>query len=303
MRTYSTLSLGFLALTACGIQLNEQSQQPLADAGPGGSSDGRTPTPDAAPDAMTPLPTGPFGPATKVMGLSGNLAEDDVTMRLDELEVFIAIVDNGDKDLYTAKRAAVTDPFPTPTKIATFDTADSDSAARLSADALTIYYGTRRGGNSEDVWKSTRATTDSPWGTPTVLPAVNSNTRTDRWYNPCGGRYVMISDRDNQGDYDLYEGVEGQAPTRLPISTNGSSDLSPYLTSDCLTMYWSHDGDIYMASRTTPTGAWTANGKATDLSKDGSNEQDPWMSADRKRMYFASDVDGEYDIYMATRDK
>ena len=27
-------------------------------------------TPDAAPDAMTPLPTGPFGPATKVMGLS-----------------------------------------------------------------------------------------------------------------------------------------------------------------------------------------------------------------------------------------
>lgn len=51
------------------------------------------------------------------------------------------------------------------------------------------------------------------------------------------------------------------------------------------------------------TAAWTANGKATDLSKDGSAEQDPWMSADRKRMYFASNSDGEYDIYMASRDK
>lgn len=303
MRTYSTLSLSFLALTACGIQLNEQQQQPLVDSGPGGGNDGPITTPDAMPDAMKPLPTGPFGTATKVMGLSGNLPEDDVTMRLDELEVIFAIVENNNKDLYTAKRNAVTDAFGTPTKIATLATADSDSAARLSADGLTLYYGTRRGGSSEDVWKSTRATLNDPWGTPTVLPAVNSSNRTDRWYNLCGGRYVMISDRLNADDFDLYEGVEGMAPTRLAISTTGSSDLSPYLTSDCLTMYWSHDGDLYMATRPAVTAAWTANGKATDLSKDGSNEQDPWMSADRKRMYFASDSGGQYDIYMASRDK
>ena len=303
MRTYSTLSFCLLALTACGIQLNEQGNGGV-DAKP--SSDAAVnPRADAAmPDGPAPpLPTGPFGLATKVVGVSlPTVPEDDVTMNAAETEMVFAIVLNGDKDLYTTKRANAQAAWGTVTKITALDADGTDSAARLSSDGLKLYYGGIRGGASEDIWVSTRATTADVWPTPTRMAVVNDNARADRWYNPCGGRYVMISDRATAGDFDLYEGVEGAAPTRLDISTTGVNDISPFLTPDCLIMYWSHDDDIYMTTRTSLTAPWAAGTKALDLSKDGSSEQDTWMSVDRKRMYFASNADGdENDIYMATR--
>lgn len=303
MRTYSTLSFCLLALTACGIQLNEQGNSGV-DAKP--SSDAAVnPMADAAmPDGPAPpLPTGPFGLATKVAGVSlPTVPEDDVTMNAAETEMVFAIVANNDKDLYTTKRANAQAAWGTVTKITALDADGTDSAARLSNDGLKLYYGGIRGGASEDIWVSTRATTGDVWPTPVRMPVVNDNARADRWYNPCGGRYVMISDRANAGDFDLYEGADGAAPTRLAISTTGVNDISPFLTTDCLIMYWSHDDDIYMTTRTSITAPWAPGTKALDLSKDGSSEQDTWMSVDRKRMYFASNADGdENDIYVATR--
>jgi hypothetical protein len=296
------LALVLLSLTACGIQLSEQQAGGGADANP--AADGpATPMADAAmPDGPTLLPAGPFGVATKVLGVStANLPEDDVTMNAAETEMIFAIVSGNDKDLYTTKRASAQVAWGPVTKIAALDANGVSSAARLSSDGLKLYYGGVRSGPSEDIWVSTRATAVDAWGTPTRLPAVNDNARADRWYNPCGGRYVMISDRANQNDFDLYEGVEGAAPTRLDISTTGD-DISPFLTPDCLVMYWSHNDDIYMTTRTSITAPWAPGVKAMDLSKDVSAEQDPWMSVDRRRMYFVSNADGgENDIYMATR--
>jgi hypothetical protein len=302
VRTYSALSFCLLALTACGIQLNEQQANGSVDAKPadGPVTGVDAPLSDAPP---APLPTGPFGPATKVVGVSlPTTPEDDVTMNAAETEMVFAIVVNGDKDLYTTKRASAQAAWGAVTKIAALDADDTDSAARISNDGLKLYYGGVRGGASEDIWVSMRATTADAWGTPTRLAGVNDNARADRWYNPCGGRFVMISDRAVQGDFDLYEAAEGAAPVRLAISTTGANDLSPFLTPDCLVMYWSHNEDIYMTTRTAITAPWAAGVKAMDLSKDGSSEQDPWMSVDRKRMYFASNADGdENDIYVATR--
>ncbi len=297
---YLSLSLGLVA-SACGVQLNEQmpgsnvDAQPGIDAAPGGV--------DAAPadgPVTPPLPTGPFGAPTKVSVIStagGN--EDDATLNADETEMIFAINVNN-KDLYTSKRANAQAAWGAPVALSVLNGAGSDSAARLSADGLTIYYGSERG-NSEDIYFSTRANAAAAWGAPQLMPAVNSTTGDDRWYNPCGGGYVLVSDRLNQGDYDLYEGTNGQAPVRLAISTMVQDDLSPFLTADCLIMYWHHDGDLYKATRTAVGQQWMAAGKATDLSRDGSSEQDPWMSADRRRIYYTSDRDGTWDVFMATR--
>lgn len=280
-------------LAGCGIQLNEKvgGDAAVADSPPQVDA--------AVPDA--PLPTGPFGTPMKILGLSSDaLAEDDITLNRAETEViFAANLANG-KELYTARRANKDAAWGTPAAIPALASAGSDSAGRFSADELAFFYGGVRGGASEDVWVTTRATVDSPWGAPTRLAVVNSNGQ-DRWYNPCGNRYVMVSDRTNAGDFDLYEGVVGAAPTRLSISTAGSGDISPYLTSDCLTLYWSHDADIYLATRATIDAPWQAQGVAADLSTAASNEQDPWMSVDRHRMYFSSNADGEFDLYLATR--
>lgn len=295
-----------LGLTACGVQLNEQ--QPgdasLPDSGmQPPMMDGRVIDPPPPP----PPPTGPFGtPAPITAVASTGAAEDDETLDGTETEMILAIVNGSNsKDLYSTRRASATAAWGPLTRIDILATTGSDSAPRLSADGLALYYGTTRGGSSEDVWRSQRANATAAWGTPTVMPVVNSSGASDRWYTPCGGRYMMISDRVTAGDFDLYEGVEGAAPTRLALSTSGTSDLSPFLTPDCLILYWSRGGDIYMATRTAITEPWQAKGMVMELSgTPTTSEQDPWMSVDRKRMYFASDRDGgEYDIYMATRDK
>lgn len=233
---------------------------------------------------------------------SDGLPEDDVTLNAAETEMILAIV-NGDKSLYTSRRANATAAWSAPARIDILHTTGSDSAARLSADELSLYYGTTRNGASEDIWRSQRDTLTSAWKTPTVVPMVNANNASDRWYQPCGGKYVMISNR-NTDNYDLYEGTEGQAPTRLALSSDGNDDLSPFLTPDCLILYWSTAGELYMATRATMADPWVAKGAAAGLSNANASEQDPWMSVDRKRMYYASNADGnEYDIYMATRDK
>lgn len=299
---YLLLSLG---LAACGVKIDEQTPGvgggdagPDVDGPPSTPIDGRIDAPPA------PLPTGPFTNPTKVIGLSAdNRAEDDVTMNDAETEMVFAILANNNKELYTTKRANAQAAWDPPALIQALSATGTDSAARLSKDGLSLYYGGVRGGNSEDVWVSTRVSLTSPWQTPTRMPVINDNNRADRWYNPCGNRYVMVSDRTNSGDFDLYEGVQGAAPTRLAISTNGSSDISPFLTDDCLIMYWSHDDDLFMATRASIDSPWEAKGPVTELNKAGSAQQDPWMSKDRKRMYYASSEDGESDIYMATRDR
>jgi hypothetical protein len=153
---YLLLSLG---LAACGVKIDEQ--MPGGGGGDAGTDLDGPPSPpmDGRIDAPpVPLPTGPFTNPTKVLGVStAGAAEDDVTMNEEETEMVFAILANGNKELYTTKRANAQAAWDAPTLIAALSATGSDSAARLSSDGLSLYYGGVRGGNSEDVWVSTRA--------------------------------------------------------------------------------------------------------------------------------------------------
>lgn len=295
-----TLLLVTVALGGCGLKLQEQAPQDP------GQPDASTSTPDASPDAQVPL--GNFGTPTKIAGLSlDGAAEDDLTLNGAETELIFAInlgAGNGAKNLYVSARASTAVAWGPPAAIGVLNTADSDSTPRLSADGLTLYYASTRGGASEDVWMSQRAATTAAWGTPSNLSSANSSAQ-DRWYMPCGGKYVVVSDRTASGDLDLYEGTVGQAASRLSISTTGATDTAPFLTADCLTLYWARDSggqrDVVRATRATLTGAWQVQGVVSGVSSATSNEEDPWLSADGRRMYFASNADGELDLYLSTR--
>ena len=260
---------------------------------------------DASPDA--PLVLGNFGAPAKIAGLSlDTAAEDDLTLNATETELIFAInlgAGNGSKNLYVSTRASLQAAWGAPVAIGALNTADSDSTPRLSADGLTLYYATTRGGASEDVWMTQRANATAPWGTPTVISTASSGAN-DRWYAPCGGKYIVASDRTTAGDLDLYEGTLGQAATRLALSSTGT-DTAPFLTADCLTLYWAKDNggqrDIFRATRATATSAWQVVGVVTGVSGSTTNEEDPWMSPDGRRMYFASSADGELDLYLSTR--
>lgn len=257
---------------------------------------------DAAPDGPTPL--GNFGTPMKIPGLSLSTAvEDDVTLNSTETELIFAINLNNEKNLYVSTRANQQAAWSAPTALTVLNGAGNDSAARLSADGLTLYFSTVRNGASEDIWMSQRANLTAPWAAPTAMATVNS-TSIDRWFMPCGGKYIMGSDRTVAGDIDLYEGTMGQAPSRLQLSTTGGVDTAPFLTTDCLTLYWAKDNggqlDIFVATRPTMADPWTVVGAVPIVSTAG-REEDPWLSADGRRLYLASSVDTELDLYVATR--
>ncbi|MBK7539122.1 MAG: PD40 domain-containing protein [Myxococcales bacterium] len=291
------LFLFAVVLCGCGIKLNEQ---PIsADASVDGAAV------DASPDATVPL--GNFNPAAKISGLSLDGAiEDDLTLNTAETELIFAInlgTGNGGKNLYVTTRANQQAAWGTPAEITALNTAGNDSTPRLSADGLTLYYATTRTGTSEDVWMSQRASAAAAWGTPTMI-ATASSTVNDRWYSPCGGKYILASDRAVAGDLDLYEGTLGQAPSRLALSTTGGADTAPFLTPDCLSLYWAKDNagqvDLFLATRASVTSAWQVVG-AVPVVSTAAREEDPWLSADGRRLYFASAADGELDLYLATR--
>lgn len=256
---------------------------------------------DAAPDG--PMPLGNFGTPMKIPGLSlATAVEDDVTLNSTETELIFAINANNDKNLYVSTRANLQAAWSTPTALAALNSTSTEGAARLSADGLTVYFTTGRGGN-EDIWMSQRTSATAPWGAPAALAFANSAT-IDRWFMPCGGKYIMGSDRTVAGDVDLFEGTMGQAPSRLSISTTGGTDTAPFLTPDCLTLYWAKDNggqfDIFVATRASTTTPWTVVGAVPIVSTAG-REEDPWLSPDGRRLYLASSVDTELDLYVATR--
>jgi WD40-like Beta Propeller Repeat len=296
--------LALMLVAACGVKLTEAVAQDDAGVDAASMVDA---APDAPADAPAP-PLGAFGLPSKVVGLATDgAAEDDITLNRGETELLFTInPGGGNKNLYTSRRANTMVAWGPVTAVTAINTNGDDATPRLSSDELTLYFSTNRNGTtSEDIWRTQRENVDAAWGPPDVMPIVNAGDAIDRWYNPCGGRYVIVSNRTNAGDTDLYEGIEGQPPVRLALSVTGANDTSPFLTADCLTMYWARENagkaDLYLATRASLSEPWQALGIASDLSTPASSEFDPWMSADRRRMYFASDADGEFDIYLATR--
>jgi Tol biopolymer transport system component len=294
-----TLLLLSVALCGCGIKLADQPVE--VDAAP----DAVKPPVDAGIDSMMPL--GNFGVPAKIPALaSATSPEDDLTLNNTETELIFAInlgAGAGLKNLYVSTRANTGAAWGAPVAITALNTADNEHGPRLSADGLTLYFGTLRGGTSEDVWMSRRTNATSPWQAPTVV-AYASSAAADRWFTPCGGKYLVASDRTTAGDLDIYEGVIGQAAVRMPLSGTGT-DTAPFLTTDCLTMYWAKDigggnVDIVYATRTTIDAAWQMRGSVPIVSTAG-REEDPWLSADGRRLYLASSVDTELDLYVATR--
>ncbi|MEZ4367449.1 MAG: hypothetical protein R2939_14415 [Kofleriaceae bacterium] len=184
--------------------------------------DAAPPTLDATVDAA-PAPDAPLGPWSGASPLAPaaeeGLAEDDVTVADDELElIFAGRLPAGPKQLYAMTRASTADAWSAPPLIAELAAGGDSEAPRLGPDGNTLYFGSTRDGSAgQDVWTATRPDRASPWGTPTLVAEVNS-VAADRWYGTCGAgtRYVMVSNRD--GALDLFEGTPGAAPTSASTS-------------------------------------------------------------------------------------
>ena len=248
----------------------------------------------------------PWGTPVGVPGASsGLLEEDDVTLSSSGDEMFFAVVAaNGEKDLYTMKRAGTSWSAPMPMP---FNSPEVEETPRLSADGRTLYFGSIRPGGvgSGDIWMVTRSVVGGTWSQPQLVPGVNT-AGYEKWFMPCeaNSTYVMVQDGNTGTSSDVVEGPMGGAAQKVDVLSSSEGETGTFLTADCLTIYFASTrgptNDIYRASRASLQAAWSAPTVMQDFGV-GDNESDPWESAAGDTFAFTSDKAGTNDIYLSTR--
>ncbi len=262
------------------------------------------------PDGTSAL--GPWGVPQKIPQMSSTtLNEDDVTLSSNLLEMVFAIAETNGKDLFYSTRASPSDSWTTPVPLPFNTTTFSEETPRFSADDKTLYFASSRasGNGTLDIFQVTRPAPGSTmWGTPTQVAGVNT-TLSEKWFMPCGtqGRYMLVRTNGANGT-DFYEGtLGGGAPTLAAPLNSTSSEISTFLTQDCLTIYFASSRvtpeAIFTSHRPDTATPWAAPTVVTDFAIPGGNgnQEDPYLSADNRTFVFASDAAGTKDLYISTR--
>lgn len=197
----------------------------------------------------------------------------------------------------------------------TSDTLQNAVDPAVTADGTVLIYAANGSVGSFDLFRSTRTGT-GPFNAGVQMDNVQSSKSDVSPFVDRAGGLWFASDRDETNfKLDIFHAnpVPGggfEAPVRrTELDSNGSTS-GIVLTSDLLTAYVSSDrtdlphvggGDIFRATRTSPSEAFGALTVVTELSST-SNERASWISTDNCRLYFESDKDfGIDEIYEATK--
>lgn len=148
-----------------------------------------------------------------------NISQDGLTLVFNSNR----LTRGGNRDIFTATRATLTDPFSSVVPLSSAINSPSDDARPcLSADGLTLIFGSDRPGGygNWDLWMTSRETLTSPWGQVVNLgPNVNSasdDLQPDLTWD--GKRLLFGSDRKG-GRYQIYESVIVPEPSSSVLLT------------------------------------------------------------------------------------
>ena len=172
-------------------------------------------------------------------------------------------------DLWMTTRATKSDFWQNPVNLGSpVNTAGREFTQSISADGLSLYFGSERSGGSgsDDIWMTTRATIHDPWSEPVNLgPIVNSSSR------ECGPSIssdgsTLFFESDRPGGHSFYK-------------------------------------DIWMTTRATKDGGWSEPVNLGPMVNTWEEELRPSISADGRTLYFVSygrpGGYGHYDIWKA----
>jgi hypothetical protein len=197
-----------------------------------------------------------------------------------------------------------------------------DLGARLSADELTIYFGSDRDGGSGafDIWVSRRGCRECEW-----KPARNLGTNINslggdggpevsvdgHWLFFSGSRTGSVNGSEDiwvSHRTDVHDDLGwGPAVNLGPFVNTGAHETGPAFIAmggSGGTLYFSRDGDIYevsLAHDGTPLAAATV---VTELSDPTADAREPSVRGDGKEMVFWSTRDGgagASDIWVSRR--
>ena len=169
-----------------------------------------------------------------------------------------------------------------------------------------------------------RCDVTKPFGDATLVPVLNAP---DEQGVPVGDtsaklthdeRVVVFQSRRTNtdgGGQDLYIATRDDRdasfrdPVPVPGVNTASGEHIPVLSEDRMTLYFMRDtatqGDVFVATRATPTGAFSGvrkvEGLGVDADADGKTDDGPTHITAEGQLTFSSTKDGDRDLYTAAR--
>ena len=204
----------------------------------------------------------PWGPCMNI-GAPVNTAnwEQSPSISADGLSLYFSPWTGvyGSDYLAVTTRASVSDPWGLPVSLgATVDSSADTWAPSISADGLVVFFVSGRAGGlgGDDLWFTSRATKNDPWGSPVNLGAtVNSSLEECFPDISADSRMLFFSDHmggpwrpGGYGGQDLWVTARatindpwGEPMNLGPVINSSYWDLSPNISADGRTLYFTSD--------------------------------------------------------------
>lgn len=196
----------------------------------------------------------------------------------------------------------------------------SDLGSNLSFDGLTLYFSSYRSGAWE-IWRSTRATTQSPWNAPVLVTELAGSGGVDGSpFLRADGLELFFSrsGAGGQGSIDLMRATRPSVTAQwgtpvfvTELNSTGADD-APSLTADGLTLFMlsnragspggGANGAIWMATRPSLNAPFSTPTLVSQVSSTQA-ERDPEISANGLKLVFIRQnrSTGLTDVMLATR--
>jgi serine/threonine protein kinase/Tol biopolymer transport system component len=199
----------------------------------------------------------------------------------------------------------------------------SEFSMSLSTDGLTLYFNSDRPGGygSDDLWKSTRLTTEDNWGEPENLETINSKFIDSAPSISVDGLSLYFrSDRPGGlGGFDLWVSTRAAVsdlwgtPENLGPTVNSSADDSfPSISSDGISLFFDSSRigghghyDLWVTTRKSKDDTWEDPVNLGPTVNSSGLDGGPCISADGRTLFFFSVRPGSYgwlDIYVTGRE-
>jgi Tol biopolymer transport system component len=243
--------------------------------------------------------------------------ENAVSISADSLSIFITVFGrpggSGSDDLWVSTRATTDDPWGEPVNLGTtVNTSVPDGYPSISADGLTLYFSAAnrsggRGGN--DIWMTTRATTDEDWDRPVNLgdPVDSGGNEFSQCISADGLSLYFGAERfGGSGNLDLWVATRETTddrwnePVNLGSIVNSSSyEQTPSISADGNTLFFASgragglgDSDLWITRRNASDGSWATPVNLGNAVNTSNAELSPSISSDGRTLYFSSNRPG-----------
>jgi len=258
-------------------------------------------------------------------------AEYDPSISADGLELYFNSYRPGGfgrADIWVTARKTKAGSWGEPVNLgATINSPAHENAPDISADGLSLYFGSDRsgGGGGRDLWVTKRKTKSDPWGKPVNLsPSVNSpadehgpSISSDGLSLYFSGLWDDLKRSGGLGQADIWLTTRKTVadpwgkPVNLGATVNSPRmDESPSISEDGLSLYFNSNRprgqglmDVWVTKRKTKSDPW---GEPVNLGPPVNSmgwEANPDISRDGSTLYFASSRSGgsgSADLWMAS---